>query len=140
MGIMIYGKETIYRDSADGIMPAEETNFLYALHKLTEDSNNQNAMATVVRESSTLITPEAGALEEFEALIELSAVVSSILNAQKIKNYPPYSAIVQSLWPVVTNRVIILLHQKFYVHFYLLWYFTNLHHFCTFLSITNAKD
>ncbi len=104
---MIYGKETIYRDSADGIMPAEETNFLYALNKLTEESSNENAITTIVRESSTLITPATGALKEFQALIELSAVVSSVLNAQKIKNYPPYSAIVQNLWPVVTNTVII---------------------------------
>ena len=110
MGIMIYGKETIYRGSADGIMPAEETNFLYALKKLAVDSNNQNAMTTVVRESSAFITPESRLLPEFQTLIELSAVVSTTINAQKIKNYPPYSAIVQNLWPIITNTVMITLH------------------------------
>lgn len=133
MGIMVYGKETIYRDSADGIMPAEETNFLYALNILTEESTNENAIATVVRESSTFITPATGVLKEFQALIELSAVVSSVLNAQKIKNYPPYSAIVQNLWPVVTNTVIITFKYfsmfrtiAVFLHVYLihlLWFF-----------------
>ena len=103
---MIYGKEKIFRDSADGIMPGEDKNFLLALNKLTEDNNNQIALNTVMEETNILIEPKTNTLPEFQQLFEAISVVSLKFNHQKIKNYPPYSKIVQALWPLITNTVI----------------------------------
>ena len=102
---MIYGKEKIFRDSADGNMPREEKNFFFALNKLTEDNNNQIALNTVMKETRILIEPKTNVLPEFQQLYETISIVSIKFNHQKIKNYPPYSLIVQILWPLITITV-----------------------------------
>ncbi len=105
MGIMIYGKKTIFPDSADGIIPEEERNFLVAVNRLTEDHNNQIALNTFNKEIKILIEPNTVILPEFQQLIERVSAVSMKFNSQNIKNYPPYSTIVQILWPLITNTV-----------------------------------
>ena len=54
------------------------------------------------------LTLDAAVLPQFQLLIEQSTVASLAMNEHEIKNYPPYSAIVQNLWPVITNTVILL--------------------------------
>jgi hypothetical protein len=105
MGILIYGIEKIFRDSADGIIPVEENNYLFALNKLTKDNNNPIAMKTVMKETSILVSPQSIVLG-FKQLFEVVSVVSLEFNHQKIKNYPPYSKIVENLWPAITIKVI----------------------------------
>jgi hypothetical protein len=110
---MMHQTETINRESANGMIPEEEINFFVALTKLAVDSTNQDAMKTVTTQASTLITPESGVIPEFEMLIEQATVFSLTINQQQIKNYPPYSAIIENLWPSITNKVMLFVYIKY---------------------------
>jgi hypothetical protein len=49
MGIMIHGRHKIHRNSADGIMPIAEKNYMVAVSKLFCDWNNTEAIKTILR-------------------------------------------------------------------------------------------
>jgi len=49
MGIMIHGRHKIHRNSADGVIPVAEKNFMIAVSKLSCQWNNQQAITTVLK-------------------------------------------------------------------------------------------
>ncbi len=48
MGILIFGTADLHNDTADGVMPTEENNFLVAVKILSEDYNNTEATKTIL--------------------------------------------------------------------------------------------
>jgi hypothetical protein len=95
-----FARKTLMKLTAE-----EERNFMVALNRLTEDHNHQIALTTFNKEIKILIEPNTVILPEFQLLIERVSAVSIKFNYQNMKNYPPYSTIVQILWPLITNTV-----------------------------------
>jgi hypothetical protein len=108
MGILIYGGSYIVNNSADGVMPSEENNYLVAMRKLPENYNNTVAMKTVLHSLSTFESPFSTIPKDFDQYHDTLIEISKKINEDKFKNSPLYSNIIDILWPKLTQKVYIL--------------------------------
>jgi hypothetical protein len=105
MGIMLYHSEFLKNGTADGIMPTEDNNFLFAVNHLQEDYNNTVAIKTILHSLELYVSPFSTLSETF---LELLIKLSKYINEQKVKNSPLYAHIIEKIWPLATSRVNIM--------------------------------
>jgi len=105
MGILIFGYAYIHNDSADGVMPTEENNFLVAVKKLSEDYNNTEATKTILHSLGLFTNSFSMMPKSFESYYDSLIQIAKNINEQKVNNSPLYSYIIESLWPILTRKV-----------------------------------
>ena len=103
---MIYGQRQIKPGQSEGGMPPEETNFLIAIKKTTDNNlDNPVAYATFISMAEVIVNRETMDLEEFKGYFKAYTKMALSSNKKKVKNSPLYSRLIQATWPILTQKV-----------------------------------
>ena len=106
MGIMIYGRVEIKPGQSKGGIPSEETNFMIAIKKTTDNNlDNPIAYATFISMAEVIVNRETIYLEDFKGYIKTYTKMALRSNEKKVKNSPLYSRLIQATWPILTQKV-----------------------------------
>ena len=110
---MIYGRVEIKPKQSKGGIPSEETNFMIAIKKTTDNNlDNPIAYATFISMAEVIVNRETIHLEDFKGYIETYTKMALSSNEKKVKNSPLYSRLIQATWPILTQKVIPMKSDK----------------------------
>jgi hypothetical protein len=101
----MFEQATFVNGTADGVMPAEENNFLIAVKLLLKDPYRPVATKTILHTLGLFTNSFSTMSNDFELQHDSLIQITEIINKKKIKNSPLYSKIVVSLWPILTSKV-----------------------------------